>query len=122
MSVSKPVRVFAHQLAISRDKMSKYELMAIVEDDGWTWQQWLPPSQRTTRMAALSFEPYVRDGPKVWYSGKVPSKVYLRCLLTAPDLFDLGLEMIPHGCDDKTYKTFLLGDVKLPQAFFLFCF
>lgn len=49
-------------------------------------------------------------GEKIWFSAHRPLKSYLLTLTSADDLFDKGLQAIPHGTSDARYKQILKGN------------
>ena len=92
--ISEPQQVFALRDEMALEQLTPYELIVSLADADWAWSAWVPPSKRG-RLLADAFVPYVRDGPKVWYSGQT--------LVRADELFDRGLAIIEHGRHEKQY-------------------
>ena len=66
--------------------MTSYELIRILDAQGFAWQRWVPPSQRTRRTRAIPLG-YQQGKPKVWFStgAKLPVHEYLVCLAKSED-------------------------------------
>eukprot|EP00959_Pyramimonas_sp_CCMP1952_P447893 9378663-Pyramimonas_sp.AAC.2 len=82
------------------------ELVAKLMVDGWEWQQ-LP--RGTADRQTLCYEV---GGRKIFYSvGKDLVHQYLMCLLTAPELKEMGVVSIPHWhpAPVKAYTALLAG-------------
>ena len=111
--LSAPVNVFHVPDNLKIADATVYEVIMLLQANGWVWQAWVPVSKRTRRMAlqGRTFDDYARGKQKIWYSGEVPSLPYLRVLWDAEKIFDLGLPAIPHGREDACYKALLRGEV-----------
>ncbi|CAE7488403.1 unnamed protein product, partial [Symbiodinium sp. KB8] len=107
-----PVRLFQPRELPKLEDCTQYELILAMQEQGWEWQLWVPPSRRTRRMALAgrTFEEYKPGNPKVWYSNESPSQSYLLVLLQAERLVAAGLPAVAHDRDDKAYKAILRGD------------
>ena len=118
LRLSAPSRVFQLREGIPLQDKTTYELMMSLQEEGWEWQRWVPPSKRTRRMAIMgrTFDAYCRDGQKVWYSTDVPSNSYMAVLLQAENFFDMGLPAIEHGREESCYKAILRGDIQSQLA------
>ena len=117
--VANPVRVFQVRNQLRLQDRTSYELILALQEAGWQWQAWVPASKRTRRMALAgrTFDAYVRDGQKVWYSTSEPPVLsYMLVLLRAEEIFALGLPAIEHGRDDASYKALLRGDIQAELA------
>ena len=114
MQLEKPSKVFVVRRQLALNDLSEYELMILLKEDGWQWQQWLPPSQRPKRLMD-KFVPYRLDPlePKIWYSTAELRSPYMKVLLDAERLFTQGLTEIPHGLHEDCYKRFLACDFRL---------
>jgi hypothetical protein len=110
MSAPKPVFEVRPLLAVA--DLTCYELLVMLDKDGWVWKPWVPPKARRKR-EENAFLPYRRGSPKVWYTAKTFSKVYAAVLLDSEALFDQGLPEIPHGSSDVVYKRIQHGNFAL---------
>jgi hypothetical protein len=112
-SASKPQAVFqVRDDPIPLTDRSTYELLVKLEQDGWTWRPWVPPSGRTRRNED-SFQPYRRGHEKNWFSGKAVSRSYVTVLVQSEALLESGLPEIPHGLSEVDYKRILSGNFSL---------
>jgi hypothetical protein len=107
-----PHPVFKVRDNIPLSDCSNYEVLKLMESAGWEWKLWVVPSSRSRKQPNL-FRPYVRGGPKHWYSSKTLNKPYLQTLLDAERLFDAGLPEVPHGRPISDYQRILRGDFSL---------
>ena len=109
-----PSRVFRVREHLPLQERSAYELMMAMQEAGWEWRRWVPPSKRTRRMAIAgdTFDDYSRGGRKLWYSNESPSRCYMLALLNAETFFDMGLPAIAHGREEACYKNILRGDLE----------
>lgn len=84
-----------------------FELLCMLCDAGWAWQQ-LP----STRHKRHALAPYRVGDPLVYRtSGIKVSKAYLQCLLSAQQLqTKFGNGEVPHGQADPTYARILHGE------------
>ena len=59
-----PSRVFRIREHLPLQERSTYELMIAMQEAGWEWRRWMPPSKRTRRMAIAgdTFDDYSRGG------------------------------------------------------------
>ena len=87
-----PSRVFRVREHLPLQERSAYELMMAMQEAGWEWRRWVPPSKRTRRMAIAgdTFDDYSRGGRKLWYSNESPSRCYMLALLNAETFFRHG--------------------------------
>ncbi len=86
---------------------TSWELVSALDAAGWTWKR-TPPKTKPVL-------DYRIGEPQLWYtSGPTASAFYLRCLLSAPHLLELGFESIPHAKPRSYYKSMLAG--KKPVA------
>ena len=106
--ISEPQQVFALRDEMALEQLTPYELIVSLADADWAWSAWVPPSKRG-RLLADAFVPYVRDGPKVWYSGQTLAPNYMMVLLRADELFDRGLAIIEHGRHENSIRTTCRG-------------
>ena len=95
---------------ISLEDRTAWELISLLEGDGWVWHQWTPPSRRRPHSPPLP-SGFAPGSPKIWYSSGVRACThYLVCLLRADSLFESGLQMIPHAAPLDRYRRILHGD------------
>ena len=80
--ISEPQQVFALRDEMALEQLTPYELIVSLADADWAWSAWVPPSKRG-RLLADAYVPYVRDGPKVWYSGQTLAPFALMSCSTA---------------------------------------
>ena len=83
--------VFAVRPDIALEDRAPYELIRMLREAGWTWSI-LPRTVQARKPLQ-----YQRGSAQVWYSvstAVVPD--YLRCLLMSEELFDQGLDAVPH--------------------------
>ena len=91
---------------------SEYELMSLLEENGWTWNAWIPPSKRRRSDAPLPLG-YKLGAEKHWFSTMAPPRSYMACLLNAEELLldDPSPDaMIPHGEQQGFYRKVLAGE------------
>ena len=89
--LSNPVPVFAVRPDIALEDRTPYELIRMLREAGWTWSI-LPRTVQARKPLQ-----YQRGSAQVWYSvstAVVPD--YLRCLLMSEEMFDQGLDAVPH--------------------------
>ena len=78
-----PEPVFKIRADLPYDQMSNYELIHCLTDRGWKWQKWVPKAARK-KSATIPLK-YIPGGEKIWLSGSLTSKGYLRCLVFSQD-------------------------------------
>ena len=100
----------------------------MLQVDGWSWREWVPPKQRPKRLALDWPDNYMEGSQKIWFaSAATVSDEYLRCLCSAEDVFKFdGVDRIPHRADESTYAKLLKGivverplalhDIDIPDA------
>ena len=65
-----------------KEEATVFDLVSSLEESGWEWCQWFPPSARRRSMDKEGmFSAYKAGGRRVWYSALCPGKSYLRVLL-----------------------------------------
>ena len=113
MRLSHPAKLLEYKrtgIGVDFDNYTTAELILLLGDLGWADQQ-----QNKSRRVP----PYVRSGPKIWYqsAGCKISKLYLRALIAAPDLFNLdsGITEIHHFQPQAYYKALLRECAVLPN-------
>ncbi|CAE7229370.1 unnamed protein product [Symbiodinium sp. CCMP2456] len=95
---------------ISSDALADYdamELLLALESSGWQWKPL--PTGRAARVALR----HTPDSPREWFSmSHVINKQYLLCLLYADELFDKGIQCIPHWTRNpkQVYPRLLKGE------------
>ena len=53
MQLGKPSPAFAVRRTLALEDMTSYELLALLDEDGWEWKARIPESQRTQRMKEI---------------------------------------------------------------------
>ena len=105
-----PVSNVRYHIAV--EDLTAYELIMKLTADGWSWKEL--PKLRSQRVL-LTYQP---GDDCVWYSGAVPSTLYLRCLLMAEKLHAKGLTPIPHWAQNPaaSWGQLLRGLAFRPRA------
>ena len=111
---AEPQQVFRPRLDLALADRTSFELVHELERQGWVWHLWLPPSKRTARVLRERPCPdgYIVGETKLFFSSALvpPPSSYCLCLLQAETLKEQGLEMLPHGKEEKIYEKILKGD------------
>ena len=88
------------------DNLTSYQLCKKLQDQGWKWH----------RFSRHELHPYVRGGPRVWYSeGVTVARDYLLCLLQADSFLEEG-QAVHHGQKAVYYRSLLQGRYDLAQG------
>jgi hypothetical protein len=107
IQVHQPFSVFASREGVALESCTVFELIADLTNSGWIREQ--PAS------LLRAFEPYRKDGAKIWYSRKcqeVISRAYIMCCVRSDQLFGGGLPELHHGQLEAYYCCLL----QLPDA------
>lgn len=88
---------------LALEDRTDFELVMLLAREGFVWAKL--PSARNARLALQ----YTRGADKKWYSSSdTPNRLYMIVLLRAEEIFDHGIQTIPHwspkpGKDCKTH-------------------
>lgn len=87
-------RVCQPRADIALEDATSHELISWMRASGWSWARWTGSRRQPSG--------YSRGQQKQWFtSGVTVCKAYLMALLRADELFEGGLEMIPHASAEK---------------------
>lgn len=83
-NVKRSRRIFAVRDDMPNETLTRYELVNILQQQGWEWRLWLPKSKRRKRGAPIPAG-YIKGQPKVWFSSvsSLQPKAYFLVLLAA---------------------------------------
>lgn len=108
MSYMRPMFTRPEQITLdSLDNLSRYQLIRVIETQGWTWQA-MP--RFVLHRRELAYRPGTDNPTRVWCAmrGQVPARVLLQCLAIADTVLrEHGLEVLEHGKQDIFYRGLL---------------
>lgn len=92
--LGQPSLVCQPRPGVPLEDQTSHELILLMHEGGWTWARWVGSRGQPSG--------YRHGQPKHWFtSGVTVCKAYLTALLRADDLFEQGLEMIPHAAKEQ---------------------
>ena len=109
-ALSSPQPFFRIRDCIALEDMTEYELIKTLQDRGWSWCLWVPPSKRRKRDPPLPIG-YRRHDPLVYYTTAKVQCGYLIALAKSEDLFERNVtSVVLHAEKDKYYQKLLAGE------------
>eukprot|EP00969_Alexandrium_andersonii_P146015 6458654-Alexandrium_andersonii.AAC.1 len=82
-TLSEPFSLFEVRAGIALKDRTSFECLCILRSAGWVWNPWVP--KRMRRGSALAIPDGYMDGaPKIMYTTRCASRLYLQALLQAP--------------------------------------
>jgi hypothetical protein len=79
-----PRQVFKVRENLALEDATGYELLMILQDQGWRWDKWVSMGKRKKGLPAIPVG-FTSGSPLLFFTTKVVSRLYLRALLTSDD-------------------------------------
>ena len=109
--LSYPTPLFSVRDTMPLDHLTVYELLMLLDRDGWERKLRITPSKRKPTTMPIPYA-YYPDAAKEFFTTLHPLPSYLIALLSSRELFDKGLARVVHGQADSWYKAILDGDLR----------